>query len=843
MLKTAVLTLVASLNLGSENQFFESEFALPAGVSEVSSQMDFNAVSMFSATGEDLPEIFYALDSGEFARWRNFEENDHQIQKNLLDLLIVDSGTRTLRIRTDKPIKVVAHFFNTEKKGENLVAAFDPFDSPSLPIPAEDLRETRPPQYISRSEWGANESLRVWNTSRRITEIFQKKWFETEIDEVPVRFRPKVITETSEDGRPLYWPISASPQIAKFVIHHTGEYVKEQRNPAEIMRAIYFFHTITRGWGDIGYNYVIDPQGNIYEGRAGGPFAVGAHTAFHNIGSVGISLMGNFQTEQPTTAQTEVLSLLLADHARRFKVNLSGRTFFLGQHSANVSGHRDVARADHSTACPGTYLYAKLPEIRARAEYFLKVMREQKRLATKGRDFLEKSEFAPQFERTRSRFVLPEKEPPIALQKRVMKKVLQRDETTHLEVLVRNGTNFDWEKGEAMDVSSIPEGMVVTKFRAVEKIPSGGSGIFRSKILVKTTPNGEYDLEVSPSFLESRVFAEKLENREITFPLQISGSRFYSAADIRQKMNLQTSTFSAASSASSPAIVVPKVKDLGPTVKIKLAFFDQNYADLKLNGAAEIFGERDQKIANVPAKKTIKIVPQNQNGRREMLVSVGEQTWTLKSAKVRSAQPIEIRNYTRNLGGRIKYNSFRNQLSFYPQKDRKLLVVNELPLEAYLWGLSEEPSTEPTEKKHAIHILARSYALVYSGEKRKFGTPLYDLEDDPRSSQYYLGHDWERYHSEQKALVQETFGQVLTYGGEPVIGPYFTQSSGESSNKWRSQYPWTRAQVLKYDRGLEPRGHGVGLSGNTARELANRGWKAGEILDFFFDSTSVQKVY
>ena len=107
-----------------------------------------------------------------------------------------------------------------------------------------------------------------------------------------------------------------------------------------------------------------------------------------------------------------------------------------------------------------------------------------------------------------------------------MKKVLQRDETTHLEVLVRNGTNFDWEKGEAMDVSSIPEGMIVSKFRAVEKIPSGGSGIFRSKILVKTTPNGEYDLEVSPSFLESRVFAEKLENRESLFHCRFRGVGF-----------------------------------------------------------------------------------------------------------------------------------------------------------------------------------------------------------------------------------------------------------------------------------------------------------------------------
>ena len=282
-----------------------------------------------------------------------------------------------------------------KKKGENLVAAFDPFDSPSLPIPAEDLRETRPPQYISPLRMGCKRVAASLEYFPKNYRNFSKKWFETEIDEVPVRFRPKVITETSEDGRPLYWPISASPQIAKFVIHHTGEYVKEQRNPAEIMRAIYFFHTITRGWGDIGYNYVIDPQGNIYEGRAGGPFAVGAHTAFHNIGSVGISLMGNFQTEQPTTAQTEVLSLLLADHARRFKVNLSGRTFFLGQHSANVSGHRDVARAGHSTACPGRIFMQNCPKFAHEPNIFSKLCASRNGLRQKAATFWKSQSLPP----------------------------------------------------------------------------------------------------------------------------------------------------------------------------------------------------------------------------------------------------------------------------------------------------------------------------------------------------------------------------------------------------------------------------------------------------------------
>ena len=49
-----------------------------------------------------------------------------------------------------------------------------------------------------------------------------------------------------------------------------------------LLRAIYQYHAVSRGWGDIGYNYIIGQRGQIYEGRAGGDYVVGAHAAWNN---------------------------------------------------------------------------------------------------------------------------------------------------------------------------------------------------------------------------------------------------------------------------------------------------------------------------------------------------------------------------------------------------------------------------------------------------------------------------------------------------------------------------------------------------------------------------------
>jgi len=830
MLATLILTL-ASLFTSQGEVFFSQNIDLPSGESQIISEQFFNSVTLFAEPNADVPELSYATDGSNFTSW----ELDGD---RFFEVIYFSEPRKSLNVKSSRAAKLTAHFFDTRIAGENFVASATdvPETENSILMFAPEL-EIAPPKFITRAEWGADENLRVWQKgkfSRIFSGIFNKKWFEEEAEKVDKLFRPKIVTEENEKGEPLFWPIAESPNVKKVVIHNTGENVltrNSKRSPKEIMRAIYYYHTITKGWGDIGYNYVIDKNGNIYEGRAGGPKAVGAHVAYHNIGTIGISLMGNFEQEEPTFAQLKVLAILLADHADRFKIDLTGTSEFLGIISPNVTGHSSVAREGYGTSCPGKNLRDKLPQIIDAAMEISKIFSDR---LPKGLDFLSKSSVAPKYQ-INKKFVRPEKDDPISLAKIPKKELLSRGEKTILEIEMKNGTDFIWPEKSKITVLNVPDGIMITPFRAIEKIRPGRSGIFRASISTKDIPNGLYDLELFPDFLRGQIFAEKIEKLAFSFPLQVSGSKkLLSKIFVQNKTikNLSASVFSSSTRNESQEKII----------KIKLAFFDQNFADIRLESEGRIFDSKGKEVLEVPKGSAIKVSSTDDNGL-ELKVRIGTEEFLSKSISVETDGVLEIRNYDRGISKTLKYNKFRKKLSIYPEKEKKLLIVNELPIEEYLAGLAEEPSTEPTEKKHAIHVLARSYALVYSGAKRKFKTTLYDLEDDPASSQFYLGYEWEKYHADQKKLLLETSGRVLTYGDQPVIGPYFTQSAGESSDQWRSSYPWTKKQKLPFDEGLVQKGHGVGLSGNTARELAKQGKTYEEILKYFFDGVSVKKVY
>ena len=742
------------------------------------------------------------------------------------------------------------------------------------------------PKFFSREEWGADESLRTTN-------YFPGKstyWFDTEIDLVPKKYRPTVTQTTGADDKPLYWPVAEMPEVYKFVVHHTAEYEKKKRDPKEIMRSIYRFHTVSRGWGDIGYNYVIDKDGNIYEGRSGGPKAVGAHVAYHNIGSIGIALMGNFEIEEPTDAQIKVLELLIAHHAKLFDIDPDGRTYYLGNFSYNISGHKDVARQGHGTACPGTNLYKIMPRIRDESGKLKEqLIAEEKRIKRTARDFLKQSSAAPDVQK-KQEFQLPDKEPPLAIQDRVKPQIIQRGDRDVLSIEVTNKSSVTWPRNSVIQLSGAPDGTTVTNLRSEEEILPGMKGTFRGPVRVSSTPNGLYTLTMEPIFLQDKILPLQYQKLStFVYPLQISGDRkFFSNVEAkalqasstataarpsyaREKTETKTEPASVPavettstqyptvkSSAPKPSYVAAVTKETStqepqqdqgsrsttakiPNIKVKLSFFDKNYAYLQSDDRITLLDERKKAVISFPAKTRIKVTPRRENDDTWLDVSAQGKSWQLPQASF-AGEVIEIENYRYGQGA-IHYNHFRNQINAYPQDDESLLLINELPMNDYLAGLSEEPITEPEAKRKAILVLARSYGVVYSGTKRKFGTNLYDLEDSPRTSQFYLGYDWERYHPEQKDLIAATQGEVISYEGVPVIGPYFTQSSGHSSAKWKSAYPWAKVQPLPYDEGLEQLGHGVGFSGNSARELGKRGKDYKEILDYFFEGIEVQKAY
>ncbi len=182
-------------------------------------------------------------------------------------------------------------------------------------IPQEVTSGVPQPRIISRKGWGAQESI-----------------------------------ATRE-------PVYRDPQA--FVIHHTVT-PNNPADPAAIVRAILQYHAVSRGWGDIGYNFLIDHLGNIYEGRKGGDGVVGIHAGDYNYGSIGIALMGDFRSAQVTPAMKEAWVSLMAWEADRFGIHPLQSSYFIYRDHPHIVGHRDL----WSTICPGDQVYRLLPEIR-----------------------------------------------------------------------------------------------------------------------------------------------------------------------------------------------------------------------------------------------------------------------------------------------------------------------------------------------------------------------------------------------------------------------------------------------------------------------------------------------
>ena len=147
-------------------------------------------------------------------------------------------------------------------------------------------------------------------------------------------------------------------------VHHTvnaNDYTRAE--VPGILRSIYAYHTQSRGWSDVGYNFLVDRFGRIWEGRYGGVDrpVVGAHTLGYNDDAFAMSAIGNFELVQPSQAMIEAYAALFA-----WKLSLHGVTatsskqYVTKRYFQAINGHRDAA----STACPGKYLYAKIPEIR-----------------------------------------------------------------------------------------------------------------------------------------------------------------------------------------------------------------------------------------------------------------------------------------------------------------------------------------------------------------------------------------------------------------------------------------------------------------------------------------------
>jgi len=204
--------------------------------------------------------------------------------------------------------------------------------SPVSKVPLRRIALTSQPAVIPRAGWGADES-------------------------VPIRRQGAVYATT----------------LSAAIVHHTAStnsYTAVQS--AALMRGFQAYHVKSNGWADIGYNFLVDRYGQIFEGRYGGidRNVVGAHAQGFNTGSVGVALIGTFESTGISPAARAALVSLLAWRLDVAHVDpLSTSSFLSGGNPRfasgmavplrAVSGHRDTG----FTSCPGAILYGTLPAI------------------------------------------------------------------------------------------------------------------------------------------------------------------------------------------------------------------------------------------------------------------------------------------------------------------------------------------------------------------------------------------------------------------------------------------------------------------------------------------------
>ena len=206
--------------------------------------------------------------------------------------------------------------------------------SPEERIPLRRTALAGSPPIITRVSWGANEAIRR--------------------------------------AAPQY-----APTLQLAIVHHTaGTNTYTAAQSAAIVRGIEVYHVKGNGWNDIGYNFLVDKYGQVFEGRYGGidKNVVGAHAEGFNTGSVGVALLGTYSTTPPTTAAKAALVNLLAWRLDVAHVDPLSSVVYTSGGNARfpagtpvvlraVSGHRDTG----FTSCPGAVLYAQLGTLAAQA--------------------------------------------------------------------------------------------------------------------------------------------------------------------------------------------------------------------------------------------------------------------------------------------------------------------------------------------------------------------------------------------------------------------------------------------------------------------------------------------
>jgi hypothetical protein len=294
---------------------------------------------------EAAVDVRVAGTGGPFGPWRRMP-HDHDLDDetrgeggpHLSELLRVDDARRIQARAAGGATHVELVAIDTRRGARPWVlATARPARAADPPPQDTDGEKVDQPKVVTRAQWGADESIRK--------------------------------------GSPKFAPLT------KLFVHHTVTAPGDSDpDPASTVRAIYAYHVQGNGWDDIGYNFLVDGAGRIYEGRYARTYdpdeiptgedvmgygVVGAQVSGFNVGAVGIAVIGDYTNVEPTSKAMASVERMLAWKADRHDIDPEGSDPFtpadgIPRTFPNIAGHRDAGQ----TACPGNRLYPLLPDVR-----------------------------------------------------------------------------------------------------------------------------------------------------------------------------------------------------------------------------------------------------------------------------------------------------------------------------------------------------------------------------------------------------------------------------------------------------------------------------------------------
>ena len=616
-----------------------------------------------------------------------------------------------------------------------------------------------------------------------------------------------------EDQYPSDWQ---KPEI--IVIHHTAGNNNSIDSISKI-KSIFRFHAVSRGWGDIGYNYLIDKQGNIYEGRIGGNGVRGAHVFVYppnrdfslcnevfcrnyNYKSIGIAVLGNYSQKDTNTKTYKALASLVGWLGAANDFNPSGTISNLKiwnkgteKFSSMYNGLRVVGHGDlGTTSCPGKISVSKVA--RDSSKYYLSFKDKYK---TDLKKFAQNDKFI------KKKFIKTKKYKDNSLVREINSPnvyLIQNNKKRRvLSAQVFEKNKFNWGNiiiANPGDLSAYENDKMI---------------LYPDNTLLKTVN--------SP-----RIYLTKHGIRH-----WITSASMFESLNYKWKNIIETSAQEVS-----------------------------HYVLGTLLGSSD--NENAEDIVESEGSDNGKKLKDPKFVLKEPLIKIG--IYELNNKKLETKQlndqVVEILFYENRPAWKPVLNDNLFHGKVYKEQS---WAINELKLEDYVKGVAEALNNDEPEHLRAMAVIARTYAYYYIEKQGKHANMPFYLKNTS-GDQLYKGFGFESRAGNWVSAVNETKGEVLQFNNKTALPAYSSDTGGVSLSACKV---WGRGEVkdfcandFSYLKGgvadpvntlheYKPSDcgksglHCVGLSAAGSRQMAKNGENYEQILTKYFPGVRIEQVY